>query len=550
MEYSTFVTKATAKHDGKYQYVKENDAGLRQREKILILCPEHGPFRQALADHLCGCKCPKCSGVRRYTTDDIKKRILGKYPQLDVSSIDWKGVWKKVTIVCPQHGPFEKLGDTIINKATFGCPKCPEATHVKEIDPDFVAKWQKKTKYKILEASGTARHNARFTLLCDRGHQWTAKTSTIGLGRGCAKCTVLDAVVVPHKVGDDGRMSVHDRESFIARAREVHGDVYDYSSTVYNGCRGKMEIVCKMHGPFQQTATNHTHPLKWGCPQCSKLAVTCAVVEIIDFLKSLGVKQVWFNNRSVLNPLELDLWLPEFNLGIEYHGLYWHSISDSKKAHTKKALAAANAGITLVQFFEDEWMNNPEVVKSILTHKLGKSTKLQARKCSLKEISYHEGSSFFTVNHMKGKDCSGWYGGLLLGDELVACGSFTKSGNIAHLQRFATKSGVSVAGGLSRIIRFFLSNNPTIKTVETYADKMYSTGVGYEAAGFIKTGETKPGYYYAKGRKRVSRQSMQAKNLRKQGLTGTELEMASKLGFRRIYNVGHLTYVLHAPVLM
>lgn len=55
---------------------------------------------------------------------------------------------------------------------------------------------------------------------------------------------------------------------FIRKAIEVHGQVYDYSSTVYINSRTPVTITCSNHGDFKQTPQNHTNS-KSGCPKCS-----------------------------------------------------------------------------------------------------------------------------------------------------------------------------------------------------------------------------------------------------------------------------------------
>nr|DAY73207.1 MAG TPA: restriction enzyme [Caudoviricetes sp.] len=55
-------------------------------------------------------------------------------------------------------------------------------------------------------------------------------------------------------------------EEFIARAKEVHGDRYDYTKVVYEKCTTKVEIICKEHGSFWQTPINHLRGS--GCPHC------------------------------------------------------------------------------------------------------------------------------------------------------------------------------------------------------------------------------------------------------------------------------------------
>ena len=59
---------------------------------------------------------------------------------------------------------------------------------------------------------------------------------------------------------------LHTTESFINEARKVHGDKYDYSKVEYVNSHTKVCIVCPIHGEFWQLPTNHLR--KKGCPLC------------------------------------------------------------------------------------------------------------------------------------------------------------------------------------------------------------------------------------------------------------------------------------------
>lgn len=57
-------------------------------------------------------------------------------------------------------------------------------------------------------------------------------------------------------------------DTFIARSRKIHGDLYDYTNTEYKGANDKLCIICRVHGAFHQRASDHTHN-KTGCPKCA-----------------------------------------------------------------------------------------------------------------------------------------------------------------------------------------------------------------------------------------------------------------------------------------
>ena len=47
--------------------------------------------------------------------------------------------------------------------------------------------------------------------------------------------------------------------------------------------------------------------------------------EIINFIKSIYDGEIIENNRHIISPMELDIYIPQKNLAIEFNGLYWHS---------------------------------------------------------------------------------------------------------------------------------------------------------------------------------------------------------------------------------
>jgi len=57
------------------------------------------------------------------------------------------------------------------------------------------------------------------------------------------------------------------REEYIAKAREIHGDTYDYSQLEYLGGKVKVTIICPKHGPFTIGPSQHTSARR-GCPIC------------------------------------------------------------------------------------------------------------------------------------------------------------------------------------------------------------------------------------------------------------------------------------------
>ena len=82
-----------------------------------------------------------------------------------------------------------------------------------------------------------------------------------------------------------GRSLKHTNESFIAKAREVHGDKYDYSKVEYKCNKQKVIIICPKHGEFLQNAGSHFAGS--GCPECYKESKPLTQEEFIERSKKL-----------------------------------------------------------------------------------------------------------------------------------------------------------------------------------------------------------------------------------------------------------------------
>lgn len=60
------------------------------------------------------------------------------------------------------------------------------------------------------------------------------------------------------------------QEEFIKKANAVHNNFYDYTISIYNGCRTKIKIICPVHGEFEQVPYYHLQGSK--CPKCANFS--------------------------------------------------------------------------------------------------------------------------------------------------------------------------------------------------------------------------------------------------------------------------------------
>jgi len=143
----------------------------------------------------------------------------------------------------------------------------------------------------------------------------------------------------------------------------------------------------------------------------------------------------------------------------------------------------------LIFVWFDIWTLKKEVVISKITHLLGLSSKIHARKTKIVLIDKEKCNSFFLENHLN-KPVIGYKRiGLELDGELIALGSFAKRRKFrddtysAELLQFATKNGHHVNGGLSKIIKGFTKIH-SIQSLMTYVDLDWSEGHKFNNIGF------------------------------------------------------------------
>ena len=295
-------------------------------------------------------------------------------------------------------------------------------------------------------------------------------------------------------------------------------------------------------------------------PRCEKCFPLCgssiAEKEMRDWIGTFYDGEIISRDQSVLGGRkELDIYIPNKKLAIEFDGLYWHSekCGKGKYYHLNKTLACERRGVRLIHVFEDEWLEKRELVKDrIRTIICGGETRIYARKCEVREIGAREAGDFLDANHIQGSDHSSIRYGLFYENELASVMTFGKprfnKNYDFELIRFASKLGVQVIGGASRLLAHFREEHSG--SIVSYADRRYSTGGLYRALGFEKISESRPNYWWVRQGMRLSRYQCQKRNLPKV-LGGafneslSESENMAANGFWRMFDCGNLVYALN-----
>jgi hypothetical protein len=445
----------------------------------------------------------------------------------------WGGMKVKVPLWCDDHAEFFEQMPANHAKLGQGCPKCGlERRRTARVKKDPITDFRK-THGDLYDYSRVVYVNTHthIEIGCPE-HGVFRQTPIVHLkGSGCPSCWQnRNKAFGEQRSADYG-------DAYAERAARVHDGKYAITRKPAHS-HDTVDFFCPKHGAFTQIA--HAHLLGHGCPACGR-TTSYAQRDLAGFVEGLGV-EVEHDNRSVLGGLHIDVWVPAAQVGIEYHGSFWHTQDRVGDKHREKWERATAAGVRLLQVFDFEWLERRSAVENRLRALLGSDKSVAARKCELRAISKAETKVFFEKTHTQGAPVRSLENyGLYVSGVLVAAMSFGKGRYSKHaweLLRYASEG--RVVGGFSRLFTAFVREHAPTDVV-SYCDLRWGDGRVYAANGFLLDGITPPDYWYANREKRVSRYSAQR---RPKGQT--EKDWAEANGYKKVLGVGHQRWVWEA----
>ena len=331
-------------------------------------------------------------------------------------------------------------------------------------------------------------------------------------------------------------------------------DFSPYEVVAHSKKRAKW--VCNTCSHEWETVIDNRTTLGSGCPHCFNAQLTSkAEREVAEYVVSLlGDDAVETSNRSIINPYELDIYIPDHNLAIEFNGLYWHTENQGKdkRYHYNKWKMCKDKGIQLITIWEDEWRDKRNIVKSMLAHKLGvsHSPRIYARNTTLYPLDSPMARSFIDSYHIQGFARSTAYFGLYDTDNtLVAVSSWRKNKNTLYLDRYATSC--VVVGGMGKMLKKGkeIAKEYGCTEIVTFADHQVSNGLLYEKLGFILDKELSPDYRYLVDEERKHKFGYRITRFKndpylkyKEDLT--ESQLAKINGIKKIWDCGKSRYII------
>lgn len=280
------------------------------------------------------------------------------------------------------------------------------------------------------------------------------------------------------------------------------------------------------------------------------------------------------NCRSVTPPYELDFYLPEFKLAIECNPTVthnssfhdpWNGKAKSPSYHKMKTDMCEKQGIFLFHIFGYEWTHKNQIILSMLSSLVGKSSRrVYARNTHVVELGSAECSEFLEMNHRQGGRLSA---SIRLGlrcnntNELVSVMTFNKMRSTigyngepgVELSRFCSLLNTSVVGGASKLFKYYLKTYHLgiDSKIISFSDRAHTRGNLYSTLGFVPVNISSPGYVWVNmtDDSYYNRVSCQKRNLRKlfndtsiDTNNQTERQIMESHGYAQVFDSGTIRW--------
>ena len=259
-----FKVKAFKVHGDRYDYSKVDLQG--NSVKVIVVCKEHGNFLITPGHHKTGKGCRQCS----IKENSIKcKELWADYLEFVKTKHDNKYSYKspqdnyrplRLQVICPTHGEFDISSTS--HKSGKGCMKCAienRANQRRDTTEDFIKKARAfhGDRYDYSETD-VVNDFTKVKITCRLHGTFKIAPYSHKQGSGCKPCAVEN----------NPTLQRDSLETFIEKARSVHGDKYSYKEIEdYRNDLFKVGIICKEHGKFWQTP--NAHKAGKGCSKCA-----------------------------------------------------------------------------------------------------------------------------------------------------------------------------------------------------------------------------------------------------------------------------------------
>lgn len=186
--------------------------------------------------------------------------------------------------------------------------------------------------------------------------------------------------------------------------------------------------------------------------------------------------------------------ISEIEINDSDHMIQLHYVGDDNNALNPQIYPR------LKHLWEDQWLNQPEKIKSKIRSLVGLTAKVHGRQTTVVKLNNDELIGFLNDNHLNVPIKAKYKYGLTFKHDLVAIMSFSKGRpiqrdgmkyNSFELLRYCNKLNMTVVGGVSKLLKHFIKEQSP-DDIMTYVDADWSDGKALETFGFELVGYKDP----------------------------------------------------------
>lgn len=428
----------------------------------------------------------------------------------------------------------------MLKKKNYKCFNCEELSIINEIT---------KNNYEILN---NKRDNGKWNILCKKCNdiQYITITALRNKNYKCSNCELKEQI---SEITNTKKYNILEQSPLKLECINC-GFITNKSYSVLK----KQDFKCSECGSNEQISNiqNSFSILNYKDNDLKTI--------IINILKKYNIPESEYIVNKPLNKNgtyinEIDIYLPNYNLAIEYNGLAYHSTPNcygktlNKNLHQIKYDKCQQIGIHLFYFNTYDIQNKIQLIESMIVNKLHKTpTKIFARKCNIRHVDNEEAKLFLNKNHLQGSRNSFTKLGLYYDDKLIAYMAF----DFKHeLVRYCQEIFTNVIGGFNKLLKYYIKTYKP-QQIYTFSDNMYSSGHVYKNNGFQILYKQDVKYKYVKKgeyNKLYPRQYFMKNNIKSGNNplnlifydNRTEEEIANKNNYYRYYDAGKVKWIYH-----
>lgn len=238
---SEVISKFIDVHKNRYDYSLVEYKSMKT--PIKIICTKHGVFLQSPDGHKSGKGCPVCAQLSRNKNKSYSlKEILTKFKEVhgnryDYSMVNYTGLQNNVTIICEEHGSFQKTPMRHMN-LSHGCPYCPNEKIYKYYtipNSEWLTRFTKvhgnKYDYSLVDIN-----DSKVKIICPNHGVFTQAPKSHAKGHGCDRCARVTKNKSVSKIASAwlDELGVEIREFILDGEKRFYADGYDSkTNTIY-----------------------------------------------------------------------------------------------------------------------------------------------------------------------------------------------------------------------------------------------------------------------------------------------------------------------------